>query len=125
MASYYSRPQGAHATIFVGSRSSHWGSVVQGIVEDPKATHSYYQRGPITRAKVVVYGRTPDEALEAARKVVAKFTHALPKDANCWAARYVGFDADHKRHSAAFSVGFGITQREQIRREIDALVAAL
>lgn len=91
----------------------------------PKASHTYHQQGPITRARVVVYGRTSQEAVENARRAAQSFADQLPKDVNCWPPTYEGFDPAQDRHAASFRVAFGASEEDQIRQKVDALVAAL
>ena len=90
-----------------------------------RASHTYQQTGPFVRARVRVYGRTPDEAVEAGRDAVQRFAAELPRGVNCWAARYEGFDEKAERHAATFVVGFATSEQDSVREQVDRLVQAL
>ena len=84
--------------------------------------HRYTQQGPFTRAHIVVFGPTPNEAVEEARRSRTVFANTLPVDFNCWPASYAGFDPRVGQHTAEFIVGFG-TDRPDAPDHIDRLVA--
>lgn len=90
-----------------------------------KARHIYERQGPFTRARVTIYGRTEEEAVETARETVQLFADRLPSGVNCWAPSYQGYDEERGRHAAEFKIGFGSSDEEATRKQIDGLVEAL
>jgi len=91
----------------------------------PKSQPTYERQGPITRARVVFYGRTQLEALESARSAGQRFANALPTSVSCRPASYAGFDEEAGRHSAALVVAFGVTDSEVTRQRISEVLDAL
>lgn len=93
-----------------------------------KVSHRFVTTPPFQRARITVFGRTRDEALETARTVRLDLVNSLPRDCTCWNPLYAGYSNEERSHMADISVTLGLDKeasKEGVERTVVASNARL